>query len=439
MSGPQSLAPPTRGQLDALRATLLHAGKEFPLYQEAFARARVTPGQVRTDPAAALAQLPVFDPAAVNQLATEALALRAHDLGGVELTSGTSGAAPKRRVLSEEDVHADAALVTSLMQLAGVRADDRVIAADLSVDPLPVAFLHGCERLGVREAVAVTVTARLDAEPLLRLDPTVLIAPPSLLSRLAPALTASAVTHVFGPRKDADFSFPEGKGARGLGPAGLRLVIYNGDKLYEHTAAAFRARGVRLRSLYGLTETSALGVECAVEQGIHLATTHALAEVRGGGAEQELVVTTLGFSMPLLRYPTGDLVRPLPGPCPCGSRWPRVAVLGRAGDRFSLFDVKFTPEEFQALLLEGPEESLQIVLDSGAGGRERLTFRLPASARPRERILRARLRTHPLLAYLLQNRLIEVRFAYHEPATVGSKLPALIDRRGRWGPEHGRG
>jgi phenylacetate-coenzyme A ligase PaaK-like adenylate-forming protein len=195
---------------------------------------------------------------------------------------------------------------------------------------------------------------------------------------------------------------------------------------------AFRSRGVGLRSLYGLTETSALGIECEAEQGVHLAPDAAVAEVRAQGREQELVVTTLGVSMPLLRYPTGDLVRVLRGRCTCGRRWPRVAIRRRIGDRFALFDQKFTAQEFQALLLEGSGEFLQIVLDQTADGRERITFRLPESARPRRHQLRQRLRAHPLLDYMLYSRLVRARLRFADPPAA-RKVPALVDRRGRQG------
>jgi phenylacetate-CoA ligase len=405
MSDLALLAPPGRSQLDALRTTLVDAHEQFPLYREAFAQHSVTPEMARADPLAALARLPLFDAAQVHRLSGEALAQRGHDLGGVELTSGSSGGRLKRRVLSAADTERDAALVTRLLRLAGVRQDDRAVAADLTVESLPLAFLEACERLGVRESVAVAVTPRLDATPVVRLNPTVLIAAPSLLTRIAPALT--------GPS----------------GPLALRLVIYNGDRLYERTAAAFHARGVGLRSLYGLTETSALGIECEAEQGVHLAADDVLAETRARERDRELVVTTLGVDMPLLRYPTGDLVRLPRGRCACGSSWPRVILRGRIGDRFSLYDQKFSAGEFQSLLLEGPDEFLQIVLSDGADGRERITFRVPEPSRPRRREMRARLRAHPLLDYLLYSRLVRARFRFVDPAAVGRKLPALIDRR----------
>jgi hypothetical protein len=95
-----------------------------------------------------------------------------------------------------------------------------------------------------------------------------------------------------------------------------------------------------------------------------------------------------------------------------------------------VFDQKFTAQEFQSLLLEGPDESLQIVLSEAADGRERITFRLPESARPRRNELRGRLRAHPLLDYLLYSRLVRARIRFAD-APAERKLPALIDRRGR--------
>jgi phenylacetate-CoA ligase len=387
---------------------MLLQAQRLPLYRETLAGSGVDADLVRSDPLAAFERVPVFDTAQMGRLASEALELCAHDLGGVELTSGTTGGSPKRRVLSEADTRRDGALLVRMMRLAGVRADDRVAAIDLAVEPLAAAFLEACEALGVRESVALALTSTLDASPLVRLNPTVLIAPPNLLTRLASVLA--------------------GEG----GPTALRLVIYNGDRLLETTAAPFRARGVGLRSLYGLTETSALGIECEAESGVHLLPDAAFAELRAGGRDQELIVTTLGVSMPLLRYPTGDLVRVVRGRCPCGSRWPRIQIRRRIGDRFSLYDQKFTAQEFQSLLLEGPNEALQIVLGMTADGRERITFRLPESARPRRDEIRQRLRAHPLLDYLLYSRLVRARLRFAD-APAERKLRPLVDRRGRRG------
>jgi phenylacetate-CoA ligase len=401
------LAPTTAGQQDALRETLLRAVC-LPVYAEVFARAGVSERSIRARPVEALGSLPLFAPELHPRLVREALARRRHDLGGVEISSGTGGP-PKRRILSEEDVTLDAALLTRLLHLAGVQADDRVGAVELAVTPLAAAFLEGCERLGVRDSTALAWRPGADLAPIHRLAPTVLIAPPSLLRHLAPSLS------------------------------GLRLVIYNGDRLDHETAAGLRAAGVGLRSLYGLTETSALGVSCHAENGVHLAPEHALYELaplgaqRAGGGEYELIVTTLGFSMPLLRYPTGDRVRPLPGRCPCGSPWPRVVILGRLGARFALFEVELSVDELRRTLLGDGDAPLQVMLDDAPAGVVRMTLRLPAGDAQRgtsneQRAMRARLRSHPLLGYLVTTGLVQVRFR-QLPPTAGRKLIPLVDRR----------
>jgi phenylacetate-coenzyme A ligase PaaK-like adenylate-forming protein len=422
VSGVRLLAPPTANQRDALRATLLCAAR-LPVYAAAFGRAGLIEQQIRADPIAALARLPLFAPEMHAPLARQSLARRRHDLGGVELSSGTGGP-PKRRVLSEEDVALDAAQLTRLLRLAGVRADDRVAAIELAVTPLAAAFLEGCERLGVTDSTALAWRPGADLAPLRRLAPTVLIAPPSLLEHLPTART------------------------------GLRLVIFNGDRLGRETEARLRGAGVGVRSLYGLTETSALGIGCPAEEGVHLAPEHALFDLgdltrpqpaapppRPGRAppptppsapphdtEYELIVTTLGFSMPLLRYPTGDRVRPLAGDCLCGSNWPRIEVLGRLGARFSFFEVELSVDELRDSLLDDPDAPLQVELTDAPAGRVRMTLGLPPTSRARWPAMRARLRSHPLLGYLLTTGLLQVRFRALAPV-AGRKPAPLLDRR----------
>jgi phenylacetate-CoA ligase len=396
VSGLGLLAPVSAGQCDALRATLLDAAR-LPVYAEAFSRSGIEEGLVRAEPVQALARLPLFAGEMQARLAREVLEQRRFDLGGVELSSGTGGA-PKRRVLSEEDVMIDAALLTRLLHLAGVRAGDRVAAMELSVTPLAAAFLEGCERLGVRESTALAWRPDADLSTLHRLAPSVLIAPPSLLKQIDRL------------------------------PTGLRLVIYNGDRLDGNTAARLRAAGVGVRSLYGLTETSALGISCAVEDGVHLSPVQALFELRPQDTDHELIVTTLGYSMPLLRYPTGDRVRPVIGVCSCGSAWPRVEVLGRLGNRFSMFEIELSVDEL-ATYLNLSDAPLQVVLDDVPKGRVRMTLRLGPESRGLWRAMRKRMSAHPLIGYLLAARLIQVRF---RPLTslTERKLTPLVDRRG---------
>lgn len=105
--------------------------------------------------------------------------------------------------------------------------------------------------------------------------------------------------------------------------------------MQRRMARTWRARVIEL---YGSTETMLLGTSCPhgtlhLEDGLVYAEVldDAGADVSPGG-EGTLVVTTLGIDgSPLVRYDTGDVVRPLP-PCACGDARPAIQVLGRAAE-----------------------------------------------------------------------------------------------------------
>jgi phenylacetate-CoA ligase len=104
-----------------------------------------------------------------------------------------------------------------------------------------------------------------------------------------------------------------------------------------------RVWGARVIELYGSTETMLLGTSCAAGT-LHVETSLAYCEVldhQGDaptepGATGRLVVTTIGVDgSPLVRFETGDIVRPLP-PCACGDARPGIVVLGRAAEAVAI-------------------------------------------------------------------------------------------------------
>jgi phenylacetate-CoA ligase len=106
-----------------------------------------------------------------------------------------------------------------------------------------------------------------------------------------------------------------------------------------------RAWGARIIELYGSTETMLLGTSCRAGT-LHLATELAYCEVLpldDGSADGRLVVTTCAVAgSPLVRFDTGDVVRPA-APCPCGDRRPGIVVLGRAVDAVELVGRRLYP------------------------------------------------------------------------------------------------
>ena len=104
-----------------------------------------------------------------------------------------------------------------------------------------------------------------------------------------------------------------------------------------------------------------IGNECAEQDGFHYISDDILLEIISPDSgmpvpEGELgvgVYTTLwdkGF--PLLRYWSGDLMRILPEPCPCGCGLPRFSYFGRMSDCLHLSDGSWVaPRQVEELTL----------------------------------------------------------------------------------------
>ena len=401
-------AAPTAEQMDGLRSTMQHAAV-LPVYGAVFAKVGIDQPLIERAPLDALRRFPLFEVDDIDALAGQVLRQSQFQLGGIELTSGTSRGRPKRRIISEADVVTDAALVTGLLRIAGIRAGDRVAAIDSSVSALLLAFLEGVERLGATVSLALSASAPGAAARLRRLAVTVLVGVPSVFERWCDELT----------------SWPAHERPR--------LIIYNGDRLPAETIARYAGAGIATRSLYGMTETSALGAACAEGPVIHLAADYFLGEVLPGPQPDcgELVVTTLAFAMPLLRYPTGDLVRLLPSPCTCGNPEPRLELLGRLDHRLSFSGFKVNPEELRRSLAgDYVMLTYQLIASTSPAGIDRLTVRLPEALRPRRSELLAILRAHHLLDYLVHTGALELRLLFAPPQTAGRRLPVVIDKRG---------
>lgn len=126
--------------------------------------------------------------------------------------------------------------------------------------------------------------------------------------------------------------------------------------------------GARVFDHYGLTETGPVAYECPAEPGIlHIMEDGFIAEVVepatgrpvDAGATGELVLTNLGrIGSPLLRYRTGDLVKPRDRrKCICGT-WEMAlegGVLGRTDDMVVVRGVNVYPSAMEQVLRQHPE------------------------------------------------------------------------------------
>jgi phenylacetate-CoA ligase len=133
---------------------------------------------------------------------------------------------------------------------------------------------------------------------------------------------------------------------QGIRLEGVRSIIVAGEPGGSIPTTRARIEGAwnaRVFDHSGMTEIGPYAIECPSNAGgLHILEEDYVAEVIDqagatvdGGDVGELVLTNLGrVGSPLLRYRTGDLVRIDPRPCPCGSKWMRLAggILGRTDD-----------------------------------------------------------------------------------------------------------
>ncbi len=147
----------------------------------------------------------------------------------------------------------------------------------------------------------------------------------------------------------------------------VRLIVVAGEP--GGSIPATRARleqlwpGARVFDHHGMTEVGPVTFECPVQPGrLHVIETSYIAEIvnpeTGQPAEHdaigELVLTTLGrVGSPLIRYRTGDLVKPSQGgPCECG-RYDlglEGGILGRTDDMIIVRGVNLYPSALEQII-----------------------------------------------------------------------------------------
>jgi phenylacetate-CoA ligase len=156
-----------------------------------------------------------------------------------------------------------------------------------------------------------------------------------------------------------------------LGEIKVRTVIVAGEPGGSIPATRHRIqelwRGARVFDHHGMTEVGPVSFESADHAGVlHIIESAYLAEVIDpntgkssvSGEIGELVLTTLGrIGSPLLRYRTGDLVKPLWDSLPLYGR-PEVAleggILGRTDDMLVIRGVNVSPATVEELIRSQP-------------------------------------------------------------------------------------
>jgi phenylacetate-CoA ligase len=158
-----------------------------------------------------------------------------------------------------------------------------------------------------------------------------------------------------------------------LSQSPVRLIIVAGEP--GGSIPAVRARieqlwpGALLFDHHGMTEVGPVTFQCPAQPGrLHIMESAFLPEIINPHTKQpaapgeggELVLTTLArIASPLLRYRTGDLVKPMPRETPCACGRADLAldggILGRTDDMLIIRGVNLHPTAVEAVLREFPD------------------------------------------------------------------------------------
>lgn len=266
-------------------------------------------------------------------------------------TSGTSGA-PIRWLDTQESWNWMLGNWEQIYAAANVTRDDRVFFA-FSFGPFLgfwTAF-EAAQRVGALclPGAALSTAARLRA--ILDHGVTVLCCTPTYAIHLAHTAAEEGIDLTQSPVKTIIVAGEPG----GSIPATRALLekLWPGARVFDH---------------HGMTEVGPVTYECPARPGVlHVIETSYLAEVVNpetgapvnyGTDTGELILTTLGrVGSPLLRYRTGDLVKPAyDGQCECG-RFDLAlegGILGRTDDMFIVRGVNIFPSAVEQIVRSHP-------------------------------------------------------------------------------------
>ncbi len=402
-----------RPQLSALFA---RAYRQFPYYKWRFDEAGVDPD---SDPLEVLERLPFMAKHDYSMLGNDAMINAGKSLYHVEMTSGSTGR-PKRRFQSRTDELNELKLAMRVMAGFNLTREDVIVFMDVGNPSIYLWFAKACEALGLKDTIYYGIQSdfRRSLRGLIKLDPSVLFTVPSLLAR-----SYETILEMYAE----------------AGETSLQKIAYFGEKLDDR----FRNRlqedlGVEIFSHYGGTEVSTLGGECSAHDGIHVYTDANLPSliepkiIDETTQEGEVAWTTMQIDVqPVIKYRIGDVIRITYRQCECGRTSPRVKVVGRTDEGFSLYGEKFYYDTFLSTVYSDIRETgfLQIVLSSGKE-RDRLTLMLPEKLKSRQAEIAESLHYMNELEFYLEENFVELELRFVPNSFfTGRKIPPIVDKR----------
>ena len=251
-----------------------------------------------------LERVPTLPKRLLKEARPEDLVARGVDPAQCEVvnTSGSTGT-PLRIYLGPCDGQWQRAVAWRILFEHGFQWTDRTLEIRMTLGPH---FL--VQKLGVapKDWISILEPPRCWAQQLARHQPEVVVACASTLHALAEAVET-----------------------QGLEVRPPRIIISDGDTLTPATRRlVHRVLRTAPVDVFGLVEVSNFAWECEQRDGFHISADSHIVEVAAPPGEVgEVIVTGLGmWTMPIIRYETGDMAEAACRACRCGRTLP---ILGR--------------------------------------------------------------------------------------------------------------
>lgn len=298
-----------RLQEDRLRKLLFHAYKNVPLYRKLYDEAGFQPKDFRS--LDDLNKVPVLQKKRLKAASPEEIVAQVVDLSQCETvkTSGSTGA-PLKIYLGPSEQQWQRAAAWRILFEHGFRWTDRTLEIRMTFGRR-----FTIQNLGIapKDWLSILEPPELWAKCFSEKKHKVIVGSASTLHAMAEAIEAL-----------------------GLKTTRPRIIVSDSETLFPVTRRLIlQVLGTDPVDVFGLVELSNFAWQCEERQGFHISADSHIVEVTSLAREAgSIIATDLGmWTMPIIRYDTGDLAEFDPRPCPCGRSLPLLGhIYGRAVD-----------------------------------------------------------------------------------------------------------
>ena len=296
-----------------LRRLLVHAYENVPLYRKLYDEVGFRPERFRS--LDDLQQIPPLSKSRLKGASIEDILARGIDPASCQwvATSGSTGV-PLQILLGRFERCWHRAVAWRILFENGFRWTDRTLEIRMTLGPV-----HWLQQMGIapKDWFSILQPPEDWVSILNRRHHSCIIAGAGTLDRFAGAMTGHSRHRP-------------------------KLVFSDSEPLTPQARTRIRhAFGVDPVDVYGMVEASNFAWQCEERQGFHVSADSHVVEVDAATGESgPLLVTALGmWSMPIIRYETGDLAAWATNLCRCGRTLPVLATIhGRAIDSILLGD-----------------------------------------------------------------------------------------------------